>query len=87
MTTVLDVECALCGRNFKRERRQIHGVRVFCCRSHCVAFYSRERNSVKEHGTYGSYRKGCRCDPCKKANTDRSKTQRKRFLPLLPNSR
>ena len=23
------------------------------------------------HGTYGKYRKGCRCDPCKRANADR----------------
>jgi len=37
----------------------------------------------EKHGIYRSYRAGCRCDPCRAANTDQSRTRRKRRTALI----
>ena len=73
---IVEVECAHCGVRFKKERRNVRGERVFCCRAHCVTFYSRKQG-VK-HGTYGRYRKGCRCEACRAANAAKKREARRK---------
>jgi formylmethanofuran dehydrogenase subunit E len=77
---IVEVRCALCGNNLVREKRNVRGERVFCSKSHSASFYAlylpQQRESV--HGTYGSYRKGCRCTSCRNANATRIKRWRNR---------
>ena len=82
--------CAWCGVEFTKPARYVKSKqrleqRTFsCCRSHGVLVSSKERNRnrnrIIDHGTYGRYRKGCRCDPCKAANTERHRKYREKRI-------
>lgn len=78
------LQCSWClkpllrlGRDvdFKRSQGQEN---FFCCASHAGLFGGTKarRKRVIEHGTYGRYRKGCRCSACKAANTARHRKYR-----------
>ena len=70
--------CQGCGKEFERAARNIRNKRQFCGRS-CAVKAPRKRKGKKlDHGTYGKYRKGCRCTRCKKANSDRHAAYRRR---------
>ena len=75
--------CTFCGERFLREKRQVHPGDQYCCRSHQVrGTYKKRRSSDgPEHGTYGRYRKGCRCDACRQSNTERCRRPRERSRP------
>jgi len=85
--TMVRLECAWCGRIFKREARQVHPGPTYCSRSHLAqANWATSRSHetqerVQAHGTYSEYRKGCRCDPCKAANTERIRRYRASLKP------
>lgn len=71
--TYLVLICEYCGKKFKREKREIHKGKNFCCRSHSSLYYGKKRKRVScikeiSHGTEMGYRKKCRCDACKKAH-------------------
>lgn len=73
--TVVEVTCSFCGLVFTKEKRCVKTKRVFCSRSHCASFYGRGADRKRDipHGTYGRYRKGCRCVDCRSANNVRMK--------------
>lgn len=68
------IACGWCKNKFtitirrwnfgKRRGRKL----FFCSRSHAVKHQQSQRVRRIDHGTYGSYRKGCRCDQCRAAN-------------------
>jgi hypothetical protein len=70
MRNKIKVTCALCDTALEREKRQMNGNLVFCSRSHSAMFYAPLKYNL-DHGNYGLYRKGCRCDLCKRANSER----------------
>jgi hypothetical protein len=75
--TYVKVKCAQCGKIFDREKRNINGKLVFCSRSHSRLFYPPPQPPrVLPHGSYGAYRKGCRCAGCRSANATRIRNQR-----------
>ena len=57
-------ECSVLRDAYNAQRRQ--------CRSNIRGPYG----LPAEHGTYKRYKRGCKCDPCKRANADRSKDMR-----------
>ena len=66
------VVCAGCGKEFTRPARNVRfktslGHKLFCSRD-CSKTHPRPK-PLPAHGAYGRYRKGCRCDLCKEANT------------------
>ena len=61
--------CEACGKTFERAVRNIRNKRNYCTRS-CSASAKRGHRPL-QHGTYGSYRRGCRCPDCTAANTSR----------------
>ncbi len=74
---VLDLVCPQCGVNFTRTERQVRGERAFCSRSCSTTFYKPSHTKPPpSHGTYGRYRKGCRCAECKDANRTRIRKYR-----------
>lgn len=69
--TILDVECAQCGKKFTRAKRSIRGERVFCSKSCSTAFYlTRRKKKPVAHGTSAGYDRGCRCIDCKRGHAD-----------------
>jgi hypothetical protein len=77
-TTWVRLVCAWCGNPFRREQRQVHPGPAYCCRSHqASATWAGARRRPQgldaevTHGAYKTYRRGCRCDECKAANTQR----------------
>ncbi len=68
--------CEGCGEEFERAARNIRNKRQFCGRA-CATSAPRKKRTVK-HGTYGRYRKGCRCIRCKRSNTERHAAYRRR---------
>ncbi len=78
--TMIPCICDQCGVRFEREKRNVHrSPHRFCSRS-CAGKHSQGRvHSQKRptsHGTYGRYRKGCRCPSCVAANTAKMKRYR-----------
>lgn len=73
------VICPVCKKQFQRRESKIKGQKCFCSKA-CSAKYNVPRRSPKkiEHGTYGRYRKGCRCKRCRSANSDRVRLERER---------
>lgn len=74
--------CEKCKIEFKREKRNVHEGKQFCseiCRNFYFSSHMPEGNHEKKgiiHGTYGGYRRGCRCDNCKKIQNERIKKYR-----------
>jgi hypothetical protein len=73
--TIKTYRCFYCGSEIRRQPRQVKNEnRVFCSSSHAGIYgasISKRSNQTPEHGTYGKYRKGCRCDGCRAANAER----------------
>jgi len=89
----VQVNCASCGKVFLRSRCSLpgrrKGVKVSYCSRSCAAAGRRgKRMKQLRHGTmyaYAAY--GCRCDACRRANTQSAAKYRaaKRALPLDEN--
>lgn len=76
---MVQLTCPECEKGFTRTNRLINGTLTFCTKSCAGRYYSRgvvRKPRQIEHGTYGKYRKGCRCEPCKEANTQRMRKYR-----------
>lgn len=74
------LKCEACGTAFERAVRNIRNKRNYCTRS-CSASMKRSHRPL-QHGTYGSYRRGCRCSDCTTANTSRIAKWRKKQRAL-----
>jgi len=93
---ILTLNCPECAETFEREKRQLNtqkGGQFNFCSLSCAAIFRRNRRKRKEpaelkHGQRNSYRKGCRCDLCKKAQRDyqREYVKRKRQNPNKENT-
>lgn len=66
--------CRVCGAQFRRKK---HG-KGFCSISCGVKHQhvATPQTRCLPHGSYGNYRKGCRCQPCKDANSKRIREAR-----------
>jgi hypothetical protein len=77
----VELECAWCGKPIVRPARDVRSKRsqgqhrFFCCSSHAAKARKRKQKPIT-HGTYSGYRRGCRCDGCRRANTDRARKYR-----------
>lgn len=72
--TMVEATCAHCTRSFAIALHKIQGGQRFCSIS-CGS----SLHEAPQHGTYSSYRRGCRCDSCKHANTDRCRRSREKL--------
>ena len=75
--TYLEIECGFCHKKICREKKNIHKGRSFCSQSCNSKFYHRHRKGSYKHKNsihgYSLYRKGCRCEICRAANSTRMK--------------
>ena len=80
--TINTLICDYCERSFERQRCKINRQykNTFCCLSHAVSFQQKIRKMKisQSHGTSGCYRLGCRCDSCKKFNTDNKRKYKRK---------
>ena len=84
MKTIINLQCAFCNIPFVREKRKVNGKLAFCSRSHSISYYGKTRFKL-EHGMYGKYRKGCRCELCREANAKRMYENRHKVkTPVTP---
>lgn len=75
--TLVELVCPFCDETFTRPTRNVSKgeERSFCSRS-CSTSFNGRRGCTISHGTYGRYRKGCRCDECRGANAEKSRKHR-----------
>lgn len=84
--TLVNLICAECSREFTRRKGndpKAKGTTNAFCSKHCSGKFNaknggfnRRTYPIPKHGTYGRYRKGCRCPSCRKAQSDRLKSYR-----------
>lgn len=76
--TLVALLCPNCDCAFQRPKRNVKTSLVFCSYSCSTRYHNKKRLGSNEipHGTYGRYRKGCRCELCRKANKDRIRRYR-----------
>lgn len=85
--SITKLKCANCGKEFERfaNKTKRNNKNYFCSR-HCngkyyssvPGFCGRDVKNFKynEHGNVNSYRHGCRCEECKKANAEKARKDR-----------
>lgn len=75
-----ELQCSLCNKPIVRQSWEIRSESVFCSRE-CQRSFSlalgRGKLRNDNHGSSGKYRRGCRCDVCRKANAARCAVYRK----------
>jgi len=82
--TFITILCPNCKKKFSREKRETYGSeRNFCSKSCSTSFYKGGKRKSTKHGEYGKYRKGCRCDLCKQANSERMRKYNKKRLTAV----
>ena len=79
--TLIRLTCATCGESFTRAARNANRPQKQFCGRRCMGLHASRhprptRCTAAQHGTYGRYRKGCRCDACRSANSQRLKRYR-----------
>jgi len=79
LAETVEMVCPICGERFERTLRYVRskqrtGQKSFLCGRSCRL---PRGSKPTQHGTRSGYLKGCRCDECRKANTEAHRAYRR----------